>query len=134
MAQILVPTSLFTIQDLKTHTEQTQAHFTILSLIYSPNLSSHSPTFPSATIYIRIFSPSLNNAKACQGTAQVQKKKHHGMHGKPQQLGTPQERRHSHRNGDLGRQQCSHIRSARAGTRVAAASAASAGHSSNGQR
>lgn len=75
MAQILVPTSLFTIQDLKTHTEQTQAHFTFLSLIYSPNLSSHSPTFPSATIYIRIFSPSLNNAKACQGTAQVQRKK-----------------------------------------------------------
>lgn len=55
VAQVLVPTSLFRIQDLKTRTAKIQVHFAFLSVIYSPNLSSHSPAFPSATIYIRMF-------------------------------------------------------------------------------
>lgn len=75
MAQALVPTSLFRIQDLKTHTEKIQVYFAFLLLIYSPNLSSHSAAFPSATIYTRMFFPSLNNDRDCQGTAKFRELK-----------------------------------------------------------
>lgn len=129
VAQVLVPTSLLRIQDLKTHTEKTQAYFAFLSLISSPNLRSRSPAFPSATIYIRIgfFFPPLNNDGECRGSAKVQRAEAQGCKANHKSsISDP--------GTGLGTHRCSQIRSPSAGTRVAAASAASAGHSSNGQR
>jgi len=63
-AEVLVPTSLFRRPE-KIRTDQIQVYSAFLLLVYSPSLSSHSPTFPSATVNIRMILSSLNNDGDC---------------------------------------------------------------------